>query len=456
MSKRGASKKSEKRERNGLRKVAQRVFETLIEIVSESGDDNLAKALTNRATIEDVMRDAPEVVKHLLDLTWSLREDDRIRQYLSGGDGTPVSTKEDSISPCDTHFAGICIAHLTGTARLVVARVEREWAESEAKSRQRDYATLVSKMKRNPIGLCRLLFRSLFRRHPRFRPIDMMPDSPKIDLYPALKPHLKDTDQFSLVTAYASLNKRQVEAIGNLIRGITDPAAIERLAEYDSRQLKVLAECCWAFADTVLVHPKTSKDYTERLPRNTPLLDGVDLPSVLGGQILTGLVMTYEDTVPTILLDDTLSKTLATSLCVPLMDETWSVFRDSEVMANISRCPTDVVHGIGSFAGHVPEQVSIALHEFENPTIARDLLEIGLEAFGEDQMSRLLNDSGLVTKWTDLPARFNGKFNYSRESNGGSVKNIYDLRDEAKVIFKAMRESGSGMGGAPAPTQKAA
>lgn len=456
MAKKSAAKKSEKRERNGLRKTAQRVFETIIEIVSESGDENLAKALTNRAKVEDVMRDAPLVVKHLLDLTWSLREDDRIRPHLCGSEGTPIATKEDPIAPCNTHFTGICLAHLMGTARLVIARVEREWAESEAKTRQRDYKALVSKMKRNPIGLCRLLFRTLFKRHPSFRPADMMVDSPKIDLYPTLKPHLRDTAQFELVNAYASLNKRQVEALGNLLRGITDPVAIERLGEYDSRQLKVLAECSWAFADTVLVHPKTTKTYTERLPRNTALSDGIDLPSLLGGQILSNLVMTFEETVPVILMDEALSKTLITALCVPLGDEAWSVFKDEQCMANVSRCPTEVVHGLGLFAGSIPEKISMVLNDFENPMIARDLLEIGLEALGEEQLSGLLNDDAVLPKWTELPARFNGKFNYSRESNGGSVKNIYDLRDEAKVIFKAMREHGSGMGGAPAPVQQAA
>jgi|TARA_B110000438_G_scaffold266848_1_gene281213 hypothetical protein len=39
-----------------------------------------------------------------------------------------------------------------------------------------------------------------------------------------------------------------------------------------------------------------------------------------------------------------------------------------------------------------------------------------------------------------LPKKYNGKFNYSRDSESPSPKNIHHLRDEAKIFYKAIRE----------------
>ena len=39
-----------------------------------------------------------------------------------------------------------------------------------------------------------------------------------------------------------------------------------------------------------------------------------------------------------------------------------------------------------------------------------------------------------------LPKKYNGKFNYSRDSESPSPKNIHHLRDEAKIFYKAIRD----------------
>lgn len=39
-----------------------------------------------------------------------------------------------------------------------------------------------------------------------------------------------------------------------------------------------------------------------------------------------------------------------------------------------------------------------------------------------------------------LPKKYNGKFNYSRDSESPPSKNIHHLRDEAKIFYKAIRE----------------
>lgn len=436
-----ATKKSgDKRKNSVLRKQAQTVFEVLIEIMREQEDSDLADGLASWSTIEDVMRTTPAMVGHLLQLAWSLRTDDRLAPYFNDANGMPIELKDAPIAPCNNHYSGVTVAHLQGTARLFIAQVEREWAKKEANARAREYADQVKAWKRSPLGLVRVLFRSLFGKHPRFLPADMLEDSPKKGLYPTLKPHLREPSQFTLITAYAKFNKRQVDALEDLIRGFLDPTAISRIADYDSRQIPVLTKCCWLFADTVLVHPDTSKAYSDRLPKDSALADGVDIQSILGGQILSHLMMHYEETVPEILKDPELSECLVSALCVPLGETMWSVFSDEDAMQNIRECPVEVVHGVGDLARHIPVNVSVALRDFENPMIIRDLLIVGVEAFGEPQIKALLSDPMALPVWQSLPHKFNHDFNYSRDSDSPTTKNIYDLRDEAKGIYRSLMD----------------
>ncbi|MBE1236156.1 hypothetical protein IHV25_00590 [Phaeovibrio sulfidiphilus] len=402
----------------------------LLDLLEADDHGAQARRMAPYATLGTLMTEAPEAVQPLLDLAWELREADRLSPLFRLDEGEPavVQGTHQSIKPCDRSFDEVVVFALRETARAFFERAGNDWAIEQAETARARWRA--QERARGAAPLARLV--RLFRRTPEpvFDPADFRDQAPQNGLYEALEPFLEDPGQFALVRAYSGLTRSKVAALGDMLRDVRDPGALQLVASMTGEDLPFLQNCARVCATSHLAAEARG---------GAPAPEG----SVedLTARLFADLLGQHPDLARSFL---GAGKPIEASIRVyaPLFGTgTWAVMADPEASRNAVNVPDPIQPLLGPLCQYVSPEVSRAWQQMSTIEIIHDLLELALKEFPRDELIGYLSDPERVPVWASLPRRFNNQFNYKRNAPpANSTRNFEDLKVVASGIFESLRQ----------------
>lgn len=429
-----------------LRVQAQKGYETLLALLEKAGRGDFIDKLGNRRRVDEVLADLPEVVPALLDMVWELRDTPQFRPLFAARDGGgTVKTRDEPIAPCGRTFAEIVRAHLMGATRIYLDRLERAWAEKEAKREAARHAKEEARERRSLGGRLSQATRKLFSGEQTFDARDFRDRYPGHGVYLLIKPYLREEWQFSMVRAYGRLRTRQAEALGSLITFFRTPEELEPVLALKSADISVVRGVARAFAEVKLgvregravrSRSKTSTAEQRKLEEMEPQI------AELESATFEALVTEHSASLETILKQGASVDDLVRRLVPTFGDEVWRLFAEPDRLRNVMNVPDHVAPALGRLTQHVPPQISRMIEQIANRELGRDLLVFAAEEFGEDDFASHLNDEERLKIWQAIPGKFNNSFNYQPDAlpGQGTVRNADDLRMVCAGLFESLRK----------------
>ena len=428
---RDSAAKSDRRTNSVLRQMAQDTFQELPGLFEELGDERIAIRLRELRTVESVMREEPLLVPMLLSSVWKLKDHPALAgRFIEEGSDAVVTDKVTALGPCGRSFEDVERSHLLGTARLFFRRCARDWAVRETARQSRLYE---AKIKRQPI---KNAWRTLRQSHPTFSMASVEPDYPGHGLYEAVKTHLLDQRQFKLLPVMSTLSAAHVMALGEAVRGISDPNVLEGLRSYEPGEVAALNKYAHTFADTVLWHQGVCAEYLKPPCGRSPLYTGDNRTETLAGEVLSHLVLKHRLRIAEVLAQGEVANDVIKKLAPAMGHELWSVFESKECVANIVAVPETVAEGLGDFARFIPPVLSEVISGFASLALCRDLILLAVERHGEEMVQEWLEHPGYLDLWRNVAETFDDSYKYSRDHQGDEFKNWADLKQKAVHVFE--------------------
>lgn len=429
-----------------LRIHAQKGYEVLLALLEKAGRGDFIDKLGNRRKVDDVLADLPEVVPALLDMGWELRASPQFAPLFQAQDGSgTVSDRGTPIAPCGRSFDEVVRAHLMGATRIYLDRLERAWAEKEAKREAARHAKEEARERKSLSGRLSVATRKLLSGDPVFEARDFRDKYPGHGVYALIKPYLREEWQFTMVRAYGRLRTRQAEALGSLITFFKTPEELEPVLALKSADISVVRGVARAFAEVKLGvrDGKANKSRSKTSAAEQRKLDEME-PQIAGLESATfeSLVTHHSVGLQTILKQGASVDQLVRRLTPIFGDEVWRLFAEPDRLRNVMNVPEHVAPALGRLSQHVPPSISRMVEQIANRELGRDLLVFAAEEFGEDDFARFLNDEERLKIWQAIPGKFNNSFNYQPDAlpGSGSVRNAEDLRMVCAGLFESLRK----------------
>ena len=422
-----------------LRQLAQDVFEDFVSFLEQAGADDVLDQMGRHKVIEDVMRFNPETVPRLLDTLWKLREQQTFVRYFRHTEtGEAVKNDMEPISPCGRPWSDVKQSHLFATARVYLKKQEDDWAvekfidehgeEALEKLRTGDHSTVEQ-------------VRSVFKKQPT--PDDYKEEYPGHGVYAALKPFLTSEAQFKLVPLFAKMTTKQVKSLEGILSQLTTEEALEKAASLEPDAIFTAMPLAQAYAEAELLHERRAdmpKHPNEKEEFKRNIFDEARLHT---DKVLINLIMERPETLAKINDLKSANRDAIHNLYPPFEAELWDVLEDAQAVDNAINCPTIIALVLKKGVKHIPPEVSQALDELQNNTIARDLIKIGLDDLGEEKLYGLLESEACFSVWKGIAGKFNNQFNYQHDAKGDQkdLKNFEDLKGMASGIFDDLKKA---------------
>jgi len=441
----GGGPPPERRAFPGLRPAVQAVFDRLLGALRKARRTEVLDLIGGLEQVEDVLRTYPAHAPTFVELAWQLRDQPDFAAFFRVGEGGGSVTDRDTpIAPCGLTFNQIVRAHLQSAARLVFEDREREWAERQAK---RETARLLKEREARRKGrLSRRLMNPL--KTMLEGDLDVGPDQlraqyPGYNLYPVLKPYVREPWQFAFIDQYAGFGTAEAHIVGHLVGQVRTPEAVEWLTGLDAESLSVIRAVCRTYAEVTLGLPR------EKGPRR--LLTGVAAKERDEDEARIGLLA--KSVLDVLLLRRRVAVDAIRALglgirrevrrLTPVYGETvWMVFETEEALANASAIPDHLLRALGPICHRVPPDVSAILGHIRDRTLARDLIGFAREEFSEDELVQYLRDPRRKPIWNSLPAKFNNTYKYQPDAAANSIgapNNRESLRVICTAVFQSLR-----------------
>lgn len=429
-----------------LRIQAQKGYEVLLDLLEKAGHADFIEKLGNRRRVDDVLADLPEAVPALLDMGWELRDSPKFRPLFQAQDGGgTVQDRTTPVAPCGRTFDEVVRAHLMGATRIYLDRLERAWAEKEAKREAKRHAKEEAEERKSLGGRLSVATRKLISGDPTFDARDFRDRYPGHGVYGIIKPYLREEWQFSMVRAYGRLRTKQAEALGSLLTFFKTPEELEPVLALKSADISVVRGVARAFAEVKLgvrdgtggkSRSKTSAAEQRKLDEMEPQIAALEMST------FEDLVTHHSKGLETILKQGASVDGLVRRLTPIFGDEVWLLFGEPHRLRNVMNVPEHVAPALGRLTQHVPPQISRMIEQIANRELGRDLMVFAAEEFGEDDFARFLNDEERLKIWQAIPGKFNNSFNYQPDAMAGqgSVRNAEDLRMVCAGLFESLRQ----------------
>lgn len=427
-----------------IRLQSQKGYQTLLGLLEKAGRQDFIETMGNRRRVDDVLGDLPESVPALLSMVWELRESPQFAPFFQAMDGSGVVTDRAApIKPCGRDFEEVVRSHLMGATRIYLDRLERAWAETEAKREAKRHAKAEAKERQSLGGRISVAARKLVSGEKVFDARDFRERYPGHGVYLILKPYLRHTWQFGMVRAYGKLRTAQAEALGSLITFFKTPEELEPVLALKSGDISVLRGVARAYAEVTLGVPtgkaprgKTSAAQERKLQEMEPRIAAME------SETFEALVTRHSTGLKEILRQGANVEGAIRRL-TPIFGETlWTLFEEPDRLRNVMNVPEHVAPGIGALSQHVPPSISRALEQIHNRELARDIMKFAAEEFDEETFATYCNDERRLKIWQAIPAKFNNSFKYQADaqSGQGSLKNAEDLKTVCAGLFESLRK----------------
>ncbi|EKV27541.1 hypothetical protein C882_1387 [Caenispirillum salinarum AK4] len=443
-----ASAGSERRACPELRQRAQKGYEALFKLLEKAGRQDFIQSLGERRRVDDVLGDLPETVPALLNMVWELRESPQFRPFFlakDGGGEAVVQDRQTPIAPCGRTYNEVMRAHLMGATRIYLDRMERAWAEKEAKREAKRHAKEEAQERKSIGGRISVATRKLISGEKTFDAREFREYYPGHGVYLIIKPHLREEWQFSMVRAYARLRAAQAEALGGLLRFFRTPEELEPVLALKSADISVLRGVSRAYAETRLGVPVAKPGQRGKITQaQQRKLDEME-PEIaaLESRTFESLVTEHATGLKEVLKQGANVDATIRRLTPIFGDGLWTLFDEPERLRNVMNVPEHVAPALGHLTQHIPPPVSRVLEQINNRELGRDIMVFAAEEFpDEETFARICNDPKRLKIWQTIPAKFNNSFNYQADaqSGQGSIKNAEDLRMVCAGLFESLRK----------------
>lgn len=424
-----------------LRETCQVGYDRLRSILERLGDERLIAPFRKVPTVDEALTFRPDLVPTLMALGWELRREKLFRDLFRHAEtGEVVATQDDPIAPCGQTFAEIMRAHLYASARRYLERLEVEWASRRA--REAEAAWRESQTEDGPLK--RLLNRLKGKSQDvgTFTAAHFRPHYSGHGLYEVLKPHLNAEWQFGLVPFYARLRPRHIEALGSAVSALRTPLQIESLSTLTPEDLSVVRGLTIIYAEITLgLAPGTAGLLTARTPEDVARERAVRARiESCQKEAFIHLLTDRIDCVEPLLVSGPAAETILLRLVPIFGSDVWPLFRDPKTLTRIINCPEDLLPLFRTSARAMPAEVSQALAQIKDRTLATDFVTLLLEAVPEHQREAALSEPDRRHFWTQLPARFNNDYTYQPDAPTEvlSVKNRNHLRTVTEALSRSL------------------
>lgn len=451
MAQRPSSQPREKRVPR-LREQAQAAYEILAALLGRTGGKGLAADLAALPTVNDVMRQRPEMVGTLLDLAWSLKGNKAFEPFFKSTEtGQVVDGKNEPLAPCGRTFHEIEIAHLQGAARLHFEQCETDWAERRVRQAKQRHAKDRAKAKGSLGGRLKTGMKDLLGSQPEFSAEEFRAQYPGHGLYEELKPHLKRPSQFRFITEYARLTRAQAERLGSLITTLEDREAVQRLAQLKPEDISQVTGIARVHAAVLLKLDNRVQKQRPSAKGGPPKKQAPELTAEEAHQleaktneVFVDLILHHMGAVEGLRASGTQAQSLVQRLTPIFGGRIWDLFADTKSLQNVIDTPDHLRKVLGPLMASFTPAMSRIFEQINDPEIAKDILVAAREHIPDAELVKLFNDPNLEGIWSSLPAKFNNNYRYQRDApaDSGLLRNYDNLSMVCKGIFESLRRGG--------------
>jgi hypothetical protein len=433
------------RERRGspeFRARAQQAYEVLREMIREHGGSDIAEGLSDKPTIEDVMRSQPEMVGALLDSAWQLKSHSKLTSYFKSGAGDDVLVEDQShpIKPCGRTYDEVIQAHLYGSARLFFKRKENAWVKAQSSN--------LKKLDKSVIGGPINLVRRMMGMKPKINEEALRNLNPRKGLYESLKPYLLHRDQFKYIQEYSELSTKSATIISDIFENLRSSAALRVACRISPEALMNARACAFAYAESEIfaeveaaAESRVTKRNVNELRRDKPLIKRVRRHTAT---VFADVLNKYIESIAFVEQHKAGAETVVRSLAPLYGEETWEILGEPGAVENVINCPPTVARELGRDTRYVSIQISTFVSQLQYPDIGRDLLKIAKEKLSEEDFHRALSEEAAIKVWEKIPGLFNNQFKYQHDAKAGGDKDIRNFKyllAESEPIIKDLKEA---------------
>ena len=431
------------KERRGspvFRARAQEAYEKFRDLIAEHGGTDISEDLSDKPTIEDVMRNQPEMVGALLRTAWQLRTHEALSDYFQSVDDpkTPVTEYDQFIGPCGRTYEDTVQSHLFGAARLYMKRMENEWVDAKLADPK--------KLGKEFTGGFVNFLRKLVGMNPNVDERALRDTYPSKGLYETLKPFLLDEAQFKLVAAYAGLSTKGAEIIGDIFENLRSTSAIKTACALDPDTLMNARSCAIAYAESEIFAEATADEEGSRKKNINELRRDKDLTARVkkqSAEVFADILNNHVESIGFVERHKAGAENVVRALAPHFKDETWSLLAEEGAVENVINCPANISEYLGRDCRFVDVEVSKFISQLQYPDIGRDIMKILREDVDDDAFFRALKEEACIKVWESIPATFNNEFKYQHDAEGSdtTIKNFKHLKTSSLSVIKDFKNA---------------